>query len=190
MRLFGCLLLGIVVLAACERAPMGRAADSTYTHVVADSAAPVSQDTAGARAFVHEFYTWYVPQALQATGRPAALVLRERPEVLAPTLRQALAADEVGQTAASGEVVGLDFDPFLNSQDPCERYEVGDIRLAGPTVAFAIYAVCDGQRSPTPAVLAMVARHGVSWEFENFHYPASNTDLQAVLRQLVADSLE
>jgi hypothetical protein len=40
-------------------------------------------------------------------------------------LLAALKEDVAAQAAAKGEIVGLDFDPFLNTQDPAESYEVG-----------------------------------------------------------------
>jgi hypothetical protein len=69
---------------------------------------------ASLRGFVQGFYDWYVPKALGDNAGPAwDLVLRSRSSDLSPQLVQALREDLTAQAKAKGEIVGLDFDPFL-----------------------------------------------------------------------------
>jgi hypothetical protein len=72
------------------------------------------------RGFVQGFYDWYVPKALDhKIFRAWDLALKTKSSVFSPELAQALREDSAAQDKAEkGELVGLDFDPFLNSQDP------------------------------------------------------------------------
>jgi hypothetical protein len=76
---------------------------------------------------VQEFYNWYAPITLNSRTRAWDLALERRSSVLTRELAQLLRADSAAQ-AKCKELVGLDFDPFLASQDPASHYEVGAIR--------------------------------------------------------------
>lgn len=41
----------------------------------------------------------------------------------------------------------IDFDPFLNSQDPCPRYKVTDVRSAGRSYRATVQPVCPNPNS-------------------------------------------
>jgi len=150
-----------------------------------------------ARDFVQEFYAWYVPRALKAHEGPAwDLALEYKAHAFSPELLRALKADSDAQAKVSGEIVGLDFDPFLNTQDPCERYECGTVAKKGGEYWINVYGICSGKRSETPDVVVELMPRGDGWEFVNFHYenlikdhPAS-ADLLAILRLLRRDRRE
>jgi FlaG/FlaF family flagellin (archaellin) len=75
------------------------------------------------RDFVQRFYDWYVPIALKDNaGNPSDRALRYKSHAFSPELLTQLKEDSTAQAKAKGEIVGLDFDPFLNSQHPGERY--------------------------------------------------------------------
>ena len=125
------------------------------------------------RAFVADFYAWYHPDSA-TTGHegPAKEVddaLRERIGAFTPELRNLLLADRkcVGE---SGEICILDFDPFLASQDPCDRFEVGVPVFQGDSVVVRITALCGPVREPIPAVDVVVIRDADVWRFSNFLY--------------------
>src|SRR5512146_990329 len=68
---------------------------------------------AGARAFVQEFYDWYVT-ILERRDAPAwQITHRERGRSFSPLLAKALDEDEAAAAKSPDEIVGLDFDPFL-----------------------------------------------------------------------------
>lgn len=136
-------------------------------------------------SFVQRFYEWYVPVALKDHKGPAwNEVLTHKPALLGTALARALRADMQAQAQARGEIAGLDFDPFLNAQDPCDRYEVGKATRIDHKYKVEIYGMCRGVRNEKPDVVAELAPKGSSWTFANFYYPRSNSDLLTVLRRL------
>jgi len=146
--------------------------------------------TEAARAFVQRFYAWYVPVALRAADnlQPAwPVALKDRGPAFSRDLRKALTDDAEAQAKVKGYIVGLDFDPFLNTQDPCDSYEVGAVTHGEGRYLVEIYAVCSGKRSKKPSVIAELARENGSWIFVNFHYPGNGPDLLRNLRLLRKD---
>ncbi|MGH9406014.1 MAG: hypothetical protein ACRD3D_09295 [Terriglobia bacterium] len=138
------------------------------------------------KGFVQGFYNWYVPGALKTQETPAwSVALKYKRSTLSPTLFRALKEDSDAQAKASGEIVGLDFDPFLNTQDPCDRYEVGAVTPQKAGFQADIYGVCSGKRNEKPDVVAEVARQqDGSWAFTDFVYPAIHRDLRGTLAAL------
>ena len=96
-----CVLLATVLAAACART-------TTLTGDDAERA-------------VAEFYAWYVPLAHDSSDGGMHAV-RDRPVLFLPSLVTALREDSVANAQSKGDVVGLDGDPFLNAQDPCDKY--------------------------------------------------------------------
>ena len=141
--------------------------------------------------FVESFYDWYVPQALSHSSVPAPeFALKQRSSVFNPHLAAALREDFAAQAKSPGEIVGLDFDPFLSGQDPCEQYEVGKITQKAGTYSVDIYAICSGKKSSVPDVVAELIHPGTGWEFINFRYPDAakqfpkSADLLSILKML------
>jgi hypothetical protein len=93
----------------------------------------------------------------------------------------------------SDEIVGLDFDPFLNTQDPCNRYEVGKAIAKGNSYWVEVYGICSGKRSAKPDVWPEVVRVNGHWRFANFHYEhqageyPDSADLLGILKTLRQD---
>ena len=140
-------------------------------------------------AFVQGFYAWYVPKALSDSSVPASeIALKERSSVFGPQLAAALKEDYAAQAKAPGEIVGLDFDPFLNTQDPCEHYEVGSITQKGDTYLVNVYAICSGKKGSVPDVVPEMLHKNSQWEFINFRYPnqaqqyPNSADLLSILK--------
>jgi hypothetical protein len=159
------MVTALILLAACRMDTRRKAA---------------APDVAGARAFVVEFYAWYNPKP--DSTRRYFDVLTQRHAALTPDLAALLDADLACSTQ-SHEICNLDSDPFVNSQDPCERYEVGGAITHHDTVGVSVFGVCSEKRDTIPAVIAMVVPHDSGWRFTNFVYPAEKTDLRAILSQ-------
>lgn len=139
-----------------------------------------------ARDFVREFYNWYLPIALRDNGPGPAwnVVLQQRPSVFGPQLYQALKRDSEAEAQAKGYIVGLEADPFLDSQDPCKHYEVGKVSQKSHVYFVEIYGVCSGKQNGTPDVVAEVTHRGKLWVFVNFIYPPIHSDLLLMLKDL------
>lgn len=134
-----------------------------------------------ARAFVSQFYNWYVPQALENRAEPTwRLALKKRGEEFATPLVRLLRADSAAQDKCE-DLVGLDFDPFLNSQDPAQHYEVREITHERSIYKAKIYSVQADQRDSKPDVTASLERSGGQWMFTNFYYPDGG-DLVTILK--------
>jgi len=140
------------------------------------------------RSFVQKFYDGYWNQYLPKMKDPnfslpgTDAVLRARPPVLSQELIALIVKDEK-RSKETGDVGNLDFDPFLNSQDPQGRYLVTKVIIADATCKATI------SRAHTVAELKP---SGASWIFVNFHYSyytpagkkdAPDADLLQILRQ-------
>ena len=138
--------------------------------------------------FVQDFYDWYVPKALSDHAFPAwNFALKYRKPAFSPELFRALKEDSDAQAKAN-DLVGLDFDPFLNSQDPCEHYEAGGSNQVGNEYRVKIYPSCSGQKSNVPTVIAELARNDRQWIFVDFLYPDRiSNDLLSDLKGLRDD---
>jgi hypothetical protein len=178
-------LMGLgIFLIGCGKAEVPAANEPAGSaHTAAETDAGQS-----ARAFVQDFYAYYVPLlSAEREGPPWDTVVREREAAFAPELLSALVQDHAASAASSDEVVGLDFDPFVASQDPCERYEAGPASVVGDTARVEVFGVCDGTRDSAPAAVAEMVRVNGAWRFTNFGYPREHSDLMAVLTQLRRD---
>lgn len=140
------------------------------------------------RKFVQGFYDWYVPTALSSGSVPAPkMALRVKGRCFSPELERKLREDSEAQAKAKGEIVGLDFDPFLYSQDePAMRYRAGKVLSKGKSYLVVVHGVFSGNPDETLTVTAEVARKNGQWYFANFLYPDGHT-LLGVLKALKAD---
>lgn len=165
---------------------LGGALAVTWLFVCGQASAAMGNQQNSVRRFVQSFYDWYVPIALRrGTVGPAwDQVLERRPSVLAPELARTLRLDSEAEASAPGEIVGLEFDPFLGSQDPCERYEVARVRRSAGGYSVTIHAVCTKNETYVPEVVAEVARGSRGWRFTNFVYPQQHSDLMSLLSRL------
>jgi len=152
------------------------------THAQAKSGQATLESLHG---FVQNFYDWYVPNALSDSADSAwNLALKVKGSVFSHQLARALREDSAAQAEAEGEIVGLDFDPFLNSQDPGEHYKVGRITQKDDSYWVDIHSVSSsGRVYEKPSVVAEVVRKNGQWHFVNFHYSSGN-DLLGVLKEL------
>lgn len=87
----------------------------------------VKTDEVSCRAFVQEFYGWYTALYRRNDRTHEArtamdIALRERPKAFDSDLLRMLRKDSAAQAKAR-DIVGLDFDPFFNSQDPSPKFE-------------------------------------------------------------------
>ncbi|MGC2636354.1 MAG: hypothetical protein WA294_04190 [Acidobacteriaceae bacterium] len=147
-----------------------------------------SDSEASCRTFVQAFYDWYAPIAQRDDiGTTSDYALKERPEVFTARLYKALKADSEAQHR-SKELVGLDFDPFLNSQDPSPQFIVDSVTVKQNQCLAAVYGLNNGQREES--VKPELEMSDGRWQFVNFHYydqKLGDYDLLSILRQNAYD---
>jgi hypothetical protein len=105
--------------------------------------------------------------------------------MFAPTLLRALKADAKAQSQANGELVGLDFDPFVGGQDPADHYDVRNVKLKAGTCFAQVWRNSPTSAKPTlPDAIAELSKAGGRWQLENFRYPEEKANLVSVLAAL------
>jgi len=140
-----------------------------------------SQASRSPREFAEGFYQWYVPRAFSGTADGFWNgALKYKRSAFGPQLAKLLREDLEAQ-AKCRDLVGLDFDPFLGTQEPAERYVVGRVRQQGRTYLADIYAVRYGQQGKEPDVTAQFTEEDGHWFFVNFRYP-DGSDLMTILK--------
>lgn len=153
------------------------------------SARPADADCAGARAFVQEFYDWYVTILEHRDGTAWQLTRRERGASFSPRLAKALDEDEAAAARSPDEIVGLDLDPFLASQETEDHYRAGRATAKAGRCRVEVFGLRNGEPvRAKPDVVPELERRGRSWRFVNFHYPEGE-ELLGVLKRL-ADERE
>jgi hypothetical protein len=155
-----------------------------------DSSSKSSEaDTRVVQDFVQEFYSWYVPAAANKRSSTASdMALETRPSAFDASLARQLKEDSDAQAKVKGDIVGLDFDPFLAAQDPCERYEVVDVQKKAESYLVGVRGVGGCEKHDKADVIAEVASKNGTLSFVNFHYPGfPDGDLLTLLRKMRED---
>jgi len=136
--------------------------------------------------FVQRFYDWYVPIAHKSNdAQTMAMVMRKRAAFDPPLLR-ALKEDAEAQSRVPDDIVGLDFDPFLNAQDPDDKYVAGEVSETAGLYLVNVYGVRKGKREAKPSVVAELKPAKDSFVFTNFRY-GTDGDLVGILKGLAED---
>ena len=107
------------------------------------------------RQFVQRFYDWYLARGKALTNKKSQklveeVALREKRSYFSPGLIKALQEDLAAERKSPGEIVGLDFDPFLNSQEAPERYVVGEVRAKDDHYLVDVFEIVEGKRIQSP----------------------------------------
>lgn len=126
----------------------------------------------GCRAFVQAFYDWYLARDAECEQSnrcrtSSDYVLRTEPNILDPKLRAMLREDSDAQAQAD-EIVGLDFDPFFNSQDPSPRFQVQTVTVQGDHCRAMVRGLRNGTQEEAVEPEAMWTKG--RWVFASFRY--------------------
>jgi len=184
----GAFLLPVTLSAFVLSDPVLSAPTGSKAGAGAGTAAPQGQQAACKR-FVQEFYDWYcktTPQGL--SDLPEDRAMKDRGSSFSPSLRQKLKDDFEASARVKDEIVGLDFDPYLNSQDPDEHYVAGKVTSSGKNYLVEMHGVRGGKQNTGPDVTPEVASENGKFVFVNFHYGKSefpeNENLVSILDAL------
>ncbi len=177
-------VLNLVVLGLGLR--VAQAQSIALTHI---TIAPkvVDAESAACSKFVGEFYIWYLAHGKNAD--PLRAALKSKKANFSGELVKALNEDYKAAAKSPGEIVGLDFDPVLNSQDPWEKYVPGKVAKKGNHYLVEVFGVNNGKRSPEADVIPKLQKVGSKWVFTNFLYKhaGKTDDLLSILKQLKAE---
>lgn len=174
-----------------------------------------SPDEKSCRVFVQKFYDWRVsllismfcPNPLKGTAADQESIDRANQEckvvseyrnaeklsldqVLAPKLRHYLKLEEKAQ---GNDDPGLDFDPYLNTQDSSPKFVVDNVRITGNRCDAVVHGYDDGQ--PREEVMPELSKTNGRWIIENFHYkfdqdggkPPRVDDLIHMIREYIGE---
>ncbi|MGB0066231.1 MAG: hypothetical protein WBP85_17450, partial [Terracidiphilus sp.] len=139
--------------------------------------------------FVQDFYDWYVPIGIADKERLMAELL-PRKSSFDQRLWQMLAADDEAQSH-SDEIVGLDFDPILNSQDPSPKFIVKSVSVKDGRCNAFVVGINEGVEEEH--VIPELALFNGHWIFMNFRYESwvsgklRRSDLVQALKDLAND---
>ena len=115
------------------------------------------------------------------------VALQREPSVFSIDLLHALKIDSEAQARAKGELVGLDFDPFLGSQDPASHYEARHAAMTGATCSIEVWRATPtdtAAKMDRPEAVAELKRLNHQWQFVNFRYAVGGPDLLHLLANL------
>ncbi|MDX2106239.1 MAG: hypothetical protein SFY67_07545 [Candidatus Melainabacteria bacterium] len=149
-----------------------------------------AQGSEGAKSFVQTFYDWYAGTQ-QVIKKPMDLevVMKKKASDFSPELHKRLNEDIAAQKKADGEIVGLDFDPFLSTNsEPYKKYSATKVTQKGDAYLVEMHGVVKGKTLSKPTVTPEVKYAKGKWQFANFHYGKSefpeNENLLSVLKVL------
>lgn len=147
-----------------------------------------SPDENSCQAFVQEFYKWYIGKSNNnsKSGDPLSITLKTRPELFGAELTKRLKEDSAAAAKSPDEIVGLDFDPILNTQEQVQNYKAEKVSTKGPSFFVDMHALLNGKREAQAAVVPELVKVGSKWQFVNFHYKVDkkDDDLLHILKQL------
>lgn len=143
-----------------------------------------SQDKS-CKAFVQGFYDWYLKKCQSGKDETLA-VINNKSFPFSKQLRAELKDDHDFAGHFPGEIVGLDFDPYLNAQDIATKYIVGKVSNSGAKYHADVHSVFDGKKSSKPVLVPELILENGHWTFVNFLYPDNheNKDLLVLLKQI------
>lgn len=160
------------------------------------SLAQASGDAAKCSTFVQDFYNYYL-KLCQKEGKkddPLDIATKERPGILSAELKKALDEDAAAAKKSPDEIVGLDFDPVLNSQDMGSKYVVGKVTQKNSNYLVEVFGLWDGKKNKAPDVVPEVSLKNGKCVFVNFRYcnekGVLDNDLLKVLKSLNDERLK
>lgn len=124
------------------------------------------------RKVVQRFYDWYVPRAANPRGRDVVMeAATHGPLAFDAELVRWLRIDSTAQARAKGDIDGLDSDPYLNSQDPCDSYSAQNATPGRQGFMVAVLGKGGCASHTVPDVVVEIAYRGGRWTIVEFRDP-------------------
>ena len=130
-----------------------------------------------ARRVAQRFYDWYVPLAAHPNALDVVMAAATRgPLAFDPELVRWLRIDSTARARSKDEVDGLDGDPFLNAQDPCDAYTAQAVKTAGPVFLVEILGHGGCEAHVKPDVVVELTYRAGRWTATEFRDPNRKND--------------
>jgi len=143
--------------------------------------APMTGVQRDAMRYVEGFLERYLGQFDEAVEHPEGWnPLTALRDDLSPALMRALQVDREASAANDEEMVGLDFDPFINAQDVCERMESRAAAQQDTSMYVAVYDGCDWGLPLVPDVIYVLQRRGNRWIIADIRYAGGQSLLEVL----------
>lgn len=126
-----------------------------------------------------DFYKWYVPLVHKNLKGPASdVAIHQKAALFSEKLLRALREDSEASKHSPGQIVGLDWDPFLYSQDPYDRYEIGAVTKEGGIYQVSVFGFEGRKRETKPSTVAKIGQENGKWVFLDFISPDGKSLLE------------
>ncbi|HEY3900753.1 MAG TPA: DUF3828 domain-containing protein [Chthoniobacter sp.] len=146
--------------------------------------APLLHAEDSPRKFVQDFYDWYVPLGRHTHSQETSdVALKKKSSAFSAELSKALKEDTLAQSKSPGDIVGIDWDPFLNSQEQIDRCVIGNVTSKNGSFRVEVYDILEGKKDKKPNVIAELKQENGHWIFVNFWNPDGG-NLLSELREL------
>jgi len=184
-------LLVLLTVSACRsHSAVAPAQSKDSQAAVVQPARMESAPEKSCREFVQGFYDWYFDRLNTEKTRQIASpsdyeVLALRPHLFTLELRKMLHDDAVAASKNPGEIVGLDFDPFINAQDWEGKYWVKSVNVKDDTCHASVWGSDAGKK--VDIVGPELRMIGSNWVFVDFFYPESMGRADASLMGILTD---
>lgn len=125
-----------------------------------------------ARILVQRFYDWYLPREANPRGRDMVMLAAVRgPLPFDAELVRWLRIDSTARARATSEIDGLDGDPYLNAQDPCDKYTARSAVATDSSVLVGVIGRGGCSQHANPDVVVELARRNGRWTILEFRDP-------------------
>jgi len=178
---FECLLLTLLGVNSCRNYSSIQPQPAKSSQAVVQQPEQTRLETGQEKScseFVQGFYDWYFDRLNHVSKETNAAstidgVLRRKPMVLTAQLARLLKKDAEAAAKSPSEIVGLDFDPFINARDWEGKYSVQSVIIKGNNCRASVWGMDSGaKREIVKPELKFISGQ---WVFVNFHYPGSSS---------------
>lgn len=141
------------------------------------------------KEFTQRFYDWYSSvSSIEAKLSPSQVAIKDKKELFDSNIIRLLQEDFTAQEKSADEIIGLDIDPFSNSQELCTKYFVVNSRLNGNRCTTDVRCEDkDLEKRHQPNVSPELLFQNGSWYFVDFDYKKAKSSLLKTLKTLRED---
>lgn len=178
LTISGLMLLVLCIVSSCrDRSAVSPVQPKDSPAAVGEQARVEMDQEKSCREFVQGFYDWYFDRLNSENKEQSNVsalddVLRLKPELLTARLRQMLKEDREAASKNPGEIVGLDFDPYINAQDWEGKYSAESVTVKSNSCRASVWGMDGGAKKEI--VVPELELTGRKWAFANFHYPGQS----------------